>query len=73
MAKNEHIAKIKELCGDLSDKISPMKKWQLLGSADECTKPEKVSCSLGDATEVMRKLNDKNIMVRSFVKQCKRA
>ena len=50
-----------------------MKKWQLLGSVDEGTKPEQVSCSLGEATKVMRLLNDENIMVKSFVKQCKRA
>ena len=73
MANNEHTANIKELCGDLSDKISPMNKWQLLGTVDEGTKPEQVSYSLGEATKVMRELNDKNIMVRRFVKQCKRA
>ena len=73
MAKREHIAELKKLCADLSDKIAPMKKWQLFDTVDEGTKPEQVSCSLGEATKVMRALNDKNIMVRSFVKQCKRA
>ena len=71
--KKEHIAEIKKLCADLSDKNSPMKKWQLLGSVDQGTKPEVVSCSLGEATKVMRSLNDNNITVRTFVKQCKRA
>ena len=70
--KKEHIAEIKKLSADLSDKIAPMKKWQLLGTVDEGTKPEQVSYSLGEATKVMRELHDKNIMVRSFVKQCKR-
>ena len=36
--KKEHIAEIKKLCADRSDKIAPMNKWQLLGTVDEGTK-----------------------------------